>query len=252
MKKFILSLVLLALLAATSAQADWMLNSYRLAVLGGTRPTLTGFVAPDLADGPGPSRTISVNPPVGTSLIIAYIGYSHGNVVATPGTPTLAGVAMTAATPFVQYQNRMTTGFWYKINPTTGVAQNLTFSASVNWLNSYAYIWYFSGVDTSDPFGHTDETQCLSCQQLTRTFAPEYGRPYIVAGGMTRASSGGGACYTHVNLTELNEDSEDDEDTAYNAASNSVLVGAGSTAFSMSCNYSNFYRTMDIVEIKGP
>lgn len=253
MKKFIVSLVLLALLAATGAQANWLINSYILAAIGGTRPTLVDVNASGYLNVNATSRTLSVTPPVGTSLLIAYIGMSIGNDTFTANTPTLGGTPLSLATPYAAYQNRLASGFVYQINPTTGVAQNLTFTITgATWTSSYIYVWFFSGVNTSDPFGQSDEDACINCQALSSTFTPEYGRPYIIAGGATRGASGGGNCYTHTNLTELNENGEDDQDTRYNVASNAVLTGAGSTQFNMTCNFGSGYRNMDIVEIKGP
>ena len=257
MKRFLFSLILLAALAS-GLKADYLYNPHRLAVVGGTRPTLAGVNAAGLSTTQQKTRTVSITPPVGTSLLVAYASISDGTSCTSPSsnesiaTFTLGGVALGVGTPYTVFDCSLADAFAYKLNPTTGVAQNLTITALDDWATSFIYVWFFSGTDPADPFGFAQVSQSVNASGRTITFQPEYTKPYIIAGSASHRGSGSGNCYTGTNLTIALQDADGGDDNAAAVASNSSLTSAGSTSFTLTCNWETGPVSMDILEIKGP
>lgn len=253
MKRLAFFLSLLAALWLPAADASNLYSPHRLAVVGGTRPTLlsaTGsFTSTDTA-----SRTLSVTPPVGTSLLIAYIGAmresAHGSFDLV--SVTFGGTALNQLTDFNHFGDRVIDGFAYRLSPTTGVAQDLVFTTAAAWNGIIIYVWMFSGTP-ADSFGQNREVENLNSSSVTATFSPEYGRPYILAGSVAAKNGGGGDCYIGTNLTIAVQGRTDDEDIFAGTAANATLVAAGSTPFTMNCASSGTgHISGEFVEIVGP
>lgn len=250
MKRFVIGLIALALLAA-SASADWVINSYRLAGDVTSRPVLEAVNAAGISATNQSSRTLSITPPVGTTLVVTYVAWRHANVSSAPSTPTLGGTALTAARAMAQYQNRLTDGIYYRVNPTTGSAQDLVIAAANSWTNSYIYVWFFSNVNTTTPIGDSQGDQSVSAASLSVTLGPQYGRPYLVGGSHRAHASGTGNCWSGTNLTVANQGNEASNHT-YAAFANSTLTFASDTLLTATCSWGASYQTLDVVEIKGP
>lgn len=239
------------LLLALPLAASNLMSPHRLAVIGGTRPTLVG-TAGSFLTGNASSRTQSITVPVGISLLVAYI--------ATPGdgdsnrafsSLTLNGTAMTLATSFAQDATCCIDGIAYRINPTAGT-YDLVFSV-VNgaWQSSLIYVWMFSGTDPSSPIGIVREAFSPSAQSISVSGKPAYGRPYIVAGSITR-SNGSGTCYSGTNLSVDLQGAEGSDNDAAAALSNTTLTGAPSMTFTARCSWSSGNRGITLAEVKGP
>lgn len=236
---------------AAIAHASNLINSPQLAAVGGTRPTLVG-TAGSFSQGNASLRAVSVTVPVGTSLIVVYVGApGDGDANRAFETLTLNGTAMNLLTPFVQQGSCCIYGMAYRINPTAGTYDiQLTVINGV-WQSSIIYAWMFSGTNPSDPIGIVKEIHSGSAQQISIDAQPEYGRPYIVAGSTTR-SNGSGSCYSFTNLTLILQGSEGSDNDAAAVASNDTLVGAPSTTFTARCSWASGNRGFTLVEVKGP
>lgn len=254
MRRIAFALALFACLALPAADASNVLSPHRLAVIGGTRPTLlatTGGADGNVAT----TRTVSVTPPVGTSLLIAYVAgvrrNSHPSF--TFNSITWAGAAMDQLTDFNHFGNRVIDGYGYKMNPTTGVSQNLVFTVNGAWNMSHIFVWMFSGTDPADPFGKIATVENINATIVSTEQSPEYNRPYILAGSGAAKNAGGGNCYSGTNLTVDSQGRDDTDDVFAAAASNAVLTAAGPTTFTLNCASSGTgHITMEFVEIKGP
>lgn len=241
--------IFLALFGA--ADASNLMSPHRLAVVGGMRPTLVG-TAGSFSQSNASSRTQSITVPVGISLLVAYIATpGDGDTNRAFSSLTLNGTAMTLATSFTQFGNCCINGIAYRINPTSGTYDLVFTVANGVWQSSLIYVWMFSGTHSTTPIGIVKEASTLSAQQVSVSGQPQYGRPYIVAGSITR-SGGSGSCYSGTNLTIDLQGSEGSDNDAAAALSNITLTGAPSTTFTARCSWSSGNRGIALIEVKGP
>ena len=252
MKKLLAVLVLIVSLSLTVAYASNIMSPHRLAVIGGTRPTLVAETG-SYSGSATFTRTISVNPPVGTSLMVVYINAQRTNAHTSFDLTSLTfgGTNLDHLTDFAPFGDRVIDGFAYRFNPTSG-AQDLVFTTGTSWNGNIAYVWMFSGTP-ADPFGQHREVENLNATSVSTSFQPEYNRPYIVSGAGAAKNAGGGDCWSGTNLTITAQGRDDTDDVFGAAADNDTLTGAGNTTFTLNCTASGTgHVSGEFLEIVGP
>lgn len=170
------------------------------------------------------SRSVSITPPAGTSMLVALLIQAG---TGTPGTPQFNSVNMAVGKAWENLSNNRL-AIYYLLNPTVGVAQNLTMSASGSWAFSFMRGLCLSGAGSIGSGDYFESSSSGSDYQTTLNITLA-ANAFIA--GLSKFDDNGGT--PTVGLTNLTLDlsqypTEDNSylDSVYNAS-----PGIGAQAF---------------------